>query len=222
MRPFLHRSESILLEPLSALTHSAGALLALSGLVLLVRLTQGDTAKMVTVIIYSASLFLMYAVSAVFHGLRLPEGQRMWLNRLDHAAIFLVIAGSYTPIVYNLFPTNWRWPTLIAIWLVAIGGSLYKLFSERIHGLFNVGVYPVISWAGLAPGALAYLKQPLFPMRGIGLLLFGGAIYMIGFVVYYRRRPDPWPQIFGHHEIWHVSIMAGSLCHFLFVLWYVV
>lgn len=222
MRAFLHRSHSILLEPLSALTHAAGAVLTLLGLAYLLSLIDADPVKAVSVTVYGLSMFFMYAVSAVFHGLRMPEPRRMWLNRLDHVAIFLVIAGSYTPVVVNLFPSPWGTTTLVAVWLVAIFGALYKMFSERIHGLFNVGVYPAISWAGMAPGVLAYHQQPLFPLRGVALLLLGGLIYMAGFLVYYRRRPDPWPDVFGHHEIWHVSIMAGSACHFLFVLWYVI
>jgi hemolysin III len=210
-----------LLEPVNALTHLAGALASLGGLVLLVNLTRGQTAKMLSLAVYCLSMVAVYSASALLHGARLPQRFRFWLNRLDHAAIFWFIAGTYTPIVYNLFPPGWRWPVLGAVWGAALAGTLYKLASPRIHGLFNASVYPLLAWSGIVPGLLAYRLKPLVPLPGLGLLFLGGLIYMAGFVIYYRRRPDPWPQTFGHHEIWHVFVIGGSLAHFLFMVWYV-
>jgi hemolysin III len=108
-----------------------------------------------------------------------------------------------------------------AVWGAALTGTFYKLISPRIHGLFNASVYPLLAWSGIVPGLLAYRLKPLVPLPGLGLLFLGGLIYMAGFVIYYRRRPDPWPQTFGHHEIWHVFVIGGSLAHFLFMVWYV-
>ncbi len=137
-------------------------------------------------------------------------------------AIFLLIAGTYTPIVYMLFPRPISLLTLIVVWLIALIGMIYKLFGRRIHGLINVSIYPVLGWVGIIPALFVSRTQPLVPTGGLLLLLLGGLIYMIGFVIYYRRKPDPWPQIFGHHEIWHLSVMGGSFCHFLFMLLYIV
>jgi hemolysin III len=146
----------------------------------------------------------------------------MWLNRLDHAAIFLMIAGTYTPIIYNLFPESWRWPTLFGYWLVAIGGILYKVFSAKIHSAFNKIIYPILSWGGVIPAVLASREALLVPISGLALLLLGGLIYMAGFIIYYRQQPDPWPNVLGHHEIWHLFVLAGSFFHFLFMLFFIV
>jgi hemolysin III len=146
----------------------------------------------------------------------------MRLNRLDHAAIFLMMVGTYTPIIYNLFPDSWRWPTLIGYWLVALGGILYKTFSSHIHSAFNKIIYPLLSWGGVVPAIAASREQMLVSIEGLALLLAGGLIYMAGFVVYYQQRPDPWPNVLGHHEIWHLFVLAGSFCHFLFMVIFIV
>lgn len=164
----------------------------------------------------------LYTASSLFHGAQLAGDSRNWLNRLDHAAIFLVIAGTYTPIVYNLFPIQWRWQILVLIWTIALIGMAYKMISSQIHGRINTSIYPVIGWALVVPAFLAFRNKPIVPRPGLLLLILGGLVYMIGFVIYYRQRPNPWPGVFGHHEIWHIFVMGGSLLHYLFMLYYVV
>ena len=211
-----------LLEPMNTLTHFLGALAAMVGTILLIYLARHEGPKMVSLAVYGISMVILYATSTLFHGIKLPEDKRFWLNRLDHVAIFLLIAGTYTPIVFNLMSGPYRWALLVAVWMVALGGMAYKLFSRRIHGLFNASIYPVMSWAGVVPLLLASRVKPVLPVGGAVLLLLGGLVYMAGFVIYYRRRPDPWPDVFGHHEIWHLFVLGGSLFHFLFMVYYIV
>jgi hemolysin III len=210
-----------LLEPTNTLTHLAGAIAALLGTLQLLYLSRDQPAKMITLGIYGASMILLFSASTLLHGARLPQHRRMWLNRLDHVAIFLLIAGTYTPIVYNLLPAAWGLPLLVVIWGLAFIGMAYKLFSPRIHGLFNASAYPLLAWAGVVPAALAYRVEPFVPALGLALLFLGGMIYMLGFGVYYLKWPDPWPAVFGHHEIWHVLVIAASAFHFAFMLRYV-
>lgn len=212
----------IFLEPVSAVTHLVAALAALLGLFLLVALTYREPTKMLTLAVYGLSLVLLFAASALLHGLKAPRRIREWLNRLDHMAIFLVIAGTYTPIVFNLFPRHWRWPILVVIWGAALVGMIVKLTSARIHGFFNVSIYLILGWGGALPLMLALQLRPVIPHGGLALLLLGGIIYSSGFVIYYLRWPDPWPAVIGHHEIWHLFVIGGSICHFLFMLQYVV
>lgn len=211
-----------LLEPISTLTHFAGAIAAVIGTLLLVWLTRQDVVKMITLVVYGVSMVALYTASTLFHGIKLPEGRRMWLNRLDHGAIFLLIAGTYTPIVANFFPEGYRWGALAVVWLIAAIGISYKMFSRRIHGFVNASIYPVMAWGGVVPVLLLSRIEPILPAGGAAILLAGGLIYMAGFVIYYRRQPDPWPDVFGHHEIWHLMVMAGSFFHYLFMLLYVV
>lgn len=214
--------ERHILEPVNTLTHLIGAVGAFGGTLLMGYLTRGEAGKMVSLVIYGLSMTTLFIASTLLHGAKLSDIYRMRLNRLDHAAIFLMIAGTYTPIIYNLFPETWRWPTLVGYWLVALGGMLYKTFSSQIHGMLNRTIYPLLSWGGVGPAVLAYREQTLVSIDGIALLLLGGLIYMAGFIVYYRKRPDPWPNVLGHHEIWHLFVLAGSFCHFLFMLFYIV
>ncbi|MCA9972377.1 MAG: hemolysin III family protein [Anaerolineales bacterium] len=210
------------LEPMSMLTHLVGAIASLLGTLLLLGLTRHAPPKFWVMLVYGSSMVILYSSSTLFHGVKLPEPRRMWLNRLDHMAIFLLIAGTYTPIVTTFFPRPWRELSLLFVWGAATLGILYKLFSPRIHGFFNASIYVAMSWGGALPLLFASRIVQLIPPAGFALLLLGGLIYSAGFVVYYWQRPDPWPNVFGHHEIWHLFVMGGSLCHFLFMLFVVV
>lgn len=222
LKHLIHKLEQRLLEPINALTHLFGAVASLVGLLLLAYLTRDEPGKMLSLIIYGGSMTLLYAASALLHGAKLSSRNRMKLNRLDHSAIFLMMAGTYTPIIYNLFPESWRWPTLIIYWLVAAGGMIYKTFSSQIHSPLNRTIYPLLSWGGVVPAVLAWQVRPLVSLNGLGLILLGGLIYMAGFVIYYRKSPDPWPNVLGHHEIWHLFVLAGSFTHYLFMLHHIV
>jgi hemolysin III len=210
-----------LMEPMSAVTHLVAAGAAVVGTLVLVLLSRGDGPKMISMLVYGASVIFLFVASTLYHGVKRPEADRLWLNRLDHAAIFVMIAGTYTPVVYNLFPSDARWPVLAAVWLVALAGAAVKLSSRRIHGFLNVSIYLFLSWGGA--GAVAVQPEWLFavPAAGLALLLLGGLIYSAGFITYYWEWPDPWPKTFGHHEVWHLFVIGGSLSHFLFMLWYV-
>lgn len=214
--------ERVFLEPWSALTHLIAAVLAAVGVAVLLLLSRAETGKMLSLLVYGVSMVALYLASTLLHGLKVARPVRAWLNRFDHMAIFLLIAGTYTPIVYNLFPRSWRWPVLGTVWLVALIGMAYKLASVRIHGFFNVSIYVILGWGGAVPLGLSVEVAKMIPRGGMALLLLGGLIYSTGFLIYYRQRPDPWPDVFGHHEIWHLFVIGGSLCHYLFMLFYVI
>jgi hemolysin III len=211
-----------LLEPIDTLTHLFGAIASFMGLIVLLVATWHDPPRMISMFIYGMSMLLLYISSALLHGVKTHASNRMWLNRLDHLAIFLLIAGTYTPIAYNILPLPWRWAVLVTVWIVAIIGGAYKMRSARIHGFLNTSVYLLLGWGSALPLFFAANLLPLLPLDGFLLLLLGGLIYTLGFVVYYLQWPDPWPGVFGHHEIWHLFVLGGSLCHFLFMFYYVV
>jgi hemolysin III len=209
-------------EPVNTITHFIGAVASLVGLIVLLILTFEEVPKMLTLLIYSLSMVALFTASTLFHGIKGKPRHRFWLNRLDHMAIFLLIAGTYTPVAYNLFTGWWRWGTLGTVWSVAALGMGYKLLSRRIHGFFNVSIYLLLSWGIGLPIVLFTNIIHIVPYWGLFLIALGGLIYSLGFIIYYLERPDPWPKIFGHHEIWHLFVMGGSLCHFLFMLLVVV
>lgn len=214
--------ERILHEPMSTLTHLAGVFASLVGLVILIYVTWNQPGKLLAVTVYGVSMMMLYGASTLFHGAKVSEETRMWLNRLDHMAIFLLIAGTYTPIVHSLAYGPMRGWLLGGVWAITLACMGYKLLSPRIHGFYNAIIYVVLSWGSAIPLLLFFDVTELIPLSGWSWLLLGGLIYSAGFVTYYFQRPDPWPGVFGHHEVWHLFVLAGSLCHFLFILWYVV
>jgi hemolysin III len=214
--------ERLFLEPVNTITHLLAALLAVPGLGWLLWLTRDEPLKMLSLLVYGLSVIVLFAASALLHGLKVTNRWRTWLNRFDHMAIFLLIAGTYTPIVTNLFPQDWRAPILAGVWSVAAIGMVYKLSSARLHGFFNVSIYVIVSWGGALPLALSLQIASRIGRDGMYLLLAGGLIYSLGFIVYYVQRPDPWPGWLGHHELWHLFVIGGSLCHYLFMLYHVV
>ncbi|MCA9946228.1 MAG: hemolysin III family protein [Ardenticatenaceae bacterium] len=205
-------------EPASTLTHVLGGAASLLGTGWLVWLAWGAWDKALSLLIYGTSMTAMYSASSLLHGVKPRPRLQFQLNRVDHMSIFLLIAGTYTPIVQTYFPSNWRWPVLLIVWLGALAGMVYKLLSRRIHGFLNASIYLIVSWGGVLPLFLAGNAFRWLPLEGLLLLLLGGLIYSLGFIVYYWRWPDPWPDVFGHHEIWHLFVLGGSLCHFLFML----
>ncbi|MFW6096698.1 MAG: PAQR family membrane homeostasis protein TrhA [Chloroflexota bacterium] len=213
--------ERYLREPLSALTHFVAGLLALGGAGVLVFLSRGDVGKMMALLVYGVSLVVLFTASTMLHGLKVRYTVQRWLNRVDHMAIFLLIAGTYTPIVYHYFSPGVRTPILILVWTVAVAGMAFKLLSRHIDNFFSVVIYVLLAWGGAIP-LISALPMATLPAGGLALLVLGGLIYSAGFVIYYTRRPDPWPRVFGHHEIWHLCVIGGSLCHYLFMLRYIV
>lgn len=201
-------------EPVNGVTHMVGALLAALGLIWLVGLTHGDLAKMISVIIYGVSMIALYSASAIYHLVNGSERLILWLKRFDHAAIYILIAGTYTPFCYNVLSDGWRWLMLGLVWGLAVVGVVYKLCFLRDGSYLSILFYVVMGWVGLLvlPQALH-----LLPPSVIVLILAGGLFYTIGAVIFGIERPNFHP-LFGHHELWHLFVLGGSTFHFVAVL----
>ena len=206
-------------EPVSGFTHLGGAVLAIPALIWLTYATHDEPAKMISMIVYGLSLIALYSASALMH---LSFGSPRKLDRLralDHAAINLLIAGTYTPFVYNVLTGSWRWGLLAAIWSLAVFGMAYKLlFADRYHGHLSTISYVAMGWL-----AVIVLPQAitLLPWGALVLIVGGGVVYSLGAVVFALRKPNLHP-LFGAHELWHLFVLGGSLLHFIAVVIYVV
>lgn len=208
-------------EPWNAITHGVGTVLALVGGVLLVVLSAGDGRRMVAFAIYATSLVLLYLASTLLHAVRArPEVLRR-LRVFDHAAIYLLIAGTYTPIALvtlaGVSPA-WGWSVFGVAWGAAGLGVLFKLVWLDAPRWLSTALYLALGW--MAVVAIAPLVQAL-PWSALAWLAAGGAFYSVGAVVYALKRPDPWPKVFGYHEVWHLFVLAGSTCHYVLMLRYV-
>lgn len=202
-------------EPVSGFTHLAGAVLAGVGMIWLITLTADTPAKMISVIIYSVCTILCFSASAALHLPKVSDSTRIWLNRIDHAAIYCMIAGTYTPLIYNVLNDDrLKWGSLWLIWTLAFVGIIYKLFlyKNRLH--LSTLMYVAMGWLGLflLPSALQ-LMSPV----AISLVVAGGIVYSIGAVIFAIQKPN-FHRHFGHHELWHLFVLAGCALHFVAVV----
>lgn len=208
-------------EPVNALTHGVGVLLAIAGLVVLVVLSDGEPWRTVAFAIYGATMVLLYLASTVMHAAKVRPGVLRWLRLLDHAAIFLLIAGTYTPIALvtlKAVSPGWGWAVFGTVWGFALLGVVFKLVWLEAPRWLSVVLYLGMGWLALV--AIVPLLRAL-PWTALTWLLVGGLFYSVGAVVYARKRPNPWPGVFGFHEIWHLFVLAGSVSHFVLMLRYV-
>jgi hemolysin III len=202
-------------EPVNGFTHLIGVPLGFAGLLWLISLTHEQPDKMLSMIVYGVSIMLLYAASAMFHLVKGSDQLVLILRRIDHAAIYVLIAGTYTPLVYNILSGTWRWGVLGVIWGLALIGIVYKLlFLRGNRNHISLVTYILMGWIGILviPHAL-----PLIEGRVLVFILAGGLAYTIGAVIFALGRPN-FHIYFGHHEIWHLFVLAGTTFHFAAVL----
>jgi hemolysin III len=201
-------------DPVSGLTHFWAAVAAALGLILLLILGRGAWRREVSLLIYGLSLVLMFASSAAYHLVQSGPRLMRWLRTLDHSAIYLLIAGTYTPICLNFFDGFGRWGMLILIWALALIGIAVKLFILRGPCWLTAGIYLVMGW--LAVSAIGEMLR-VMPLGALLLLGLGALFFSLGAVIYITKRPDFAPGVFGFHEVWHVFVILGCLSHYLLI-----
>jgi hemolysin III len=173
------------------------------------------TPARIAVAVYWASLAGLFGASASYHRLGRTPRTTKWLRRLDHSMIFVLIAGTYTPICLLVLPRAWGIPVLVAVWVTALAGVIMKMVRVSTRGgKSGSWLYVVMGWGAII--VLPQLLSNLDPAR-IALLAAGGLLYTAGAVVLGSRRPDPRPATFGYHEIWHAFTIAAGACHFALI-----
>lgn len=205
-------------EPVSGLMHLGGAVAAVAGLAILLALGRDNPWKELALAVYGASLVLMFAASAAYHLIQANPRIGRFLRTLDHSAIYLLIAGTYTPVCLHFFTGFWRWGLLAIVWSMALIGIAVKLFILGAPRWITAGIYLLMGWLALVA------VKPMFqamPTSALVWLLLGGLFFTVGAVVYMTRRPDFFPGVFGFHEIWHIFVILGCLSHFILIAAYV-
>jgi hemolysin III len=202
-------------EPINSLTHWIGAILALAGLIALLVVGWGTPAKVVSLIIYGASLIFLFSASATYHMVRVKEKALEIFRKVDHSAIYFLIAGTYTPFCINAFTGFWKWGMLTIIWSLAVIGIGIKVFIVRVPRWLNAGIYIAMGW--LVIGASGQLLAAL-PVWVLTWLLIGGIVYTLGAVVYITKMFNFVPGVFGFHEVWHIFVLLAAAAHFVAVL----
>jgi hemolysin III len=194
---------------LRGVSHEIAAGVALAGLVALVLLAPGPRARL-GALVYGSSLVALFSVSALYHRPTWSPRARLWMRRLDHSAIFLLIAGTFTPICLLIGDERAR--TLLAVvWAGAGLGVLRALLWPEAPRLVATALYLLLGWAAVP------LVPAMYRALGTGPLLLlaaGGMLYSVGAVIYATRSPDPFPRVFGYHEIFHALVVAAAGLHF--------
>jgi hemolysin III len=207
------REQSLGEEIANALSHGLGCLLAVAALPILVQhaAREGGTANVVAASLFAGTMILLYLVSTLYHAL--PAGQaKRWFARLDHASIYLFIAGSYMPFLFGVLRGAWGWSLFGIVWAAAAVGVGAKLLDRLRHPLWSTGLYVAMGWVALVAAA------PLVErMAGPGLawLVAGGLSYTAGAVVFLFDG-----RLRYAHFVWHLFVMGGSACHFCAALWH--
>jgi hemolysin III len=194
-------------EIANAISHGLGALLALAALPLLVwqAARLGSAADIVGASVFGASLVLLYGASALYHAL--PQGgAKRWFNRIDHAAIYVLIAGSYTPFTLGVLKGPWGWSLFGIVWAAAVLGVTVKLLNRLRHPWLSTGLYVAMGWVAVV--AIVPMVERL-PLAGLVWLVAGGLCYTLGAVVFMLDN-----RLRYAHAVWHLFVLGGSICHF--------
>jgi hemolysin III len=190
--------------------HTAAFVLAIPAGVVLIIFASGAAAR-TAASIYTATLLLVFGTSAAYHRLAQSPRARRVMQRLDHSMIYLLIAGTYTPICLVALPLRWGIPLLASVGGLGLLGMVIKLAAIRRLEWLAYAFYPLMGWAAVA--ATPALRSSLTGVQ-IALVFGGGIAYTVGFPILLLRRPDPWPKVFGYHEVWHSLTVLAAVLHF--------
>ena len=203
-------------DPISSLTHLLGAILAIPITIILIYIaTQSATAwHVVSLSIFGAALLLLYSASAIYHMFTLSEHTTKILRRIDHIMIFVLIAGTYTPVCLVPLRGAWGYSLLCVVWTIAIGGIIMKSFWLDAPRWLSTGIY--IFMGGMVMIAIYPLAKAV-SSSALVLFLLGGLFYIFGAVIYGLKWPKLSLKWFGFHEIFHLFVMVGSAFHVVFM-----
>lgn len=213
MAAILIREQTLGEEIANAISHGLGCLLAIASLPILVQhaAQRGDPAQVVAASVFAGTAILLYLVSTLYHAL--PAGRaKGWFNRLDHASIYLFIAGSYMPYVLGVLKGAWGWSLFAIVWAAAALGVGAKLLDRLKHPLWSTGLYVAMGWVAVV-AAVPLIER--MSAAGLWWLLAGGVSYTLGAVVFLIDS-----RVRYAHFVWHLFVLGGSTCHFFAALWH--
>ena len=213
MAAHAERPQTLGEEIANALTHGLGFLLAVASLPILVWQAQrlGGAADVVGAAVFAATMVLLYGVSALYHALPAGTAKR-WFQRLDHAAIYVFIAGSYTPFTLGVLGGPWGWSLFGVVWAAAAFGVAVKLLNRLRHPWVSTGLYVAMGWVAVV--AVGPLVERM-PQAGLAWLVAGGLSYTLGAIVFLLDN-----RVRYAHAVWHLFVVGGSVCHFFAALGY--
>ncbi|MHB1652302.1 MAG: PAQR family membrane homeostasis protein TrhA [Desulfitobacteriaceae bacterium] len=205
-------------EPVNTWTHLVPFLAAIVAWIVIIVKTWESPAKLVSMTIYAVSVILLFGISSFYHGVRVSPQKELLLRKFDHMAIYLLIAGSYTPVLLYGLHGVWRWVMLPAVWILALGGILLKIWFINAPRKLSTALYVLLGWMALVP--FFQLVRSL-PAGAIILMFLGGVSYTIGAAIYATKKMNFFPKRFGFHEIFHIFVALGGVLHFIMMIQYI-
>lgn len=210
-------ADTLIKPRLRGLLHALGFVAAVPlGIVLIV---EAETSRgLLAAAVFASSVVTMFGASALYHSPDWPPGPRRWLRRVDHAGIYVLIAGSYTPFALLVVDGYWRFLLLGIVWTGALAAIVFKFGWVDAPTWISAVIGVALGWVGVIvfPQLLDEIG-----LGGSALVLAGGLLYTVGAVVYALRRPDPYPSVFGFHEVFHVLVIAAVACQYAAVAFFV-
>lgn len=203
---------SKLREPINGVTHLLAAGAAFIGTIVLVYLGRDSVANWVGAAIFGVTLTTLFLASGLYHSIQGSAELILRLRMFDHAAIYLLIAGTYTPICLQYLTGGWRWGLLGFVWAMAVAGVVTKILKIDAPRGFTTGIYLAMGWTAVI--ALGPLLGGM-PSSVMLWMALGGAFYTLGAVGYIFKRPILKPGVFGFHEVWHIMVMLAAACHYI-------
>ena len=202
-------------EPVNTWSHGVWLAIALVGIIMLWQRGHGDRAKQVSLLIYGLSLIFCSACSTLYHGVRLPAKRIEAFALLDHAGIYMLIAGTYTPIAWTFLQRHWRRGVLVVVWFWAVLGIAIRVRFESQPIWLSTAFYLGMGWGAL----FCYFEMARrISHRAMLPIVAGGVLYSVGAIFNLLHGPVLWPGVFQAHELFHLFVVAGSMCHFIFIL----
>jgi hemolysin III len=187
------------------------------GLAIPLAITAEDGKARLSAIVFGSCVVLCFGASALYHRPTWQPRARSWLARLDHAGIYLLIAGTYTPFGLLVLSRNWAIPVLTVVWSGATIAILVKLFWPQVPKRVSAGIGLALGWVAV----IAFPELLKLPVVAVVLLMAGGVAYSIGAIVYARKHPDPYPTVFGYHELFHLLTLVAVGLQYAAIAFYV-
>lgn len=199
-------------EQLNTWSHAIGAVLGVAGLIILIIQKNNAPWSLFSVLVYGISIIILFSASTLYHAAK-TEKRKHYFRIVDHISIYLLIAGTYTPVLLLTLPDSKGWPLFYTVWGIAAFGVFLKLFFTGRFEVFSTLLYLVMGW--LIVFDFSVLADRMHT-NGLLFLFAGGLFYTVG-IVFYAINKIPY-----NHVIWHVFVLAGAICHYFMVLWFVV
>lgn len=207
-------------EPMNGFTHFIGIILAIIATILLINLSLNPyrPIHLISFTVFGFGMILLYTTSTLYHWLKLSDAGILTLRKADHIMIFIYIAATYTPICIIALNGTLGWGLFGAVWLVALGGIIIKIFWMKAPRWISTFIYILMGWLAVI---VIYPLVNSLETEALIWLLIGGLFYTVGAVIYAIKKPDPFPGVLGFHEIFHLFVLLGTFSHFWMMYKYI-